>query len=1132
MKKLLNGKKRKFSGSNLSLKMKLTSLLLLISMFTMHANNGYAQKTKVTLNMHDVTVGKVIDEIETSTDFKFIFSTKDVDLKRKLSIQVNKEGIENVLNNLFQSTQTSYQVEDKNVYLKKSVNYSISASGLQAQEVEGVVKDEQGEPLLGVTVAVKGTTRGTTTDFDGHYKIDVTPGETLVFSYVGFASQEISVSKSSSLVNVTLIEQASKLQEVEVTVAYGKQKRISVVGAQTTVDADELKQPVSNITTVLAGRVSGLTGVQRSGLPGYDGADIWIRGLSTFASSAPLILVDGVERSMDNINPQDIASFTILKDASATAVYGVRGANGVILIETKRGKVGKPKVQVDYNEGITYFTKMPQLADGLTYMNLANEALRTRGQAPKYTQETIDRTASNYDPLLYPNVDWFSELFKDFGHNRLANVNASGGAEQAQYYVSLSYYDETGLFKTSDLEDYDSSTSFKRYNVTSNLTLDLTNTTKVNLGIQGYLSEGNYSFISPSDIFIQAMLVPPVEYPVMYPGGYVPGKSANGDLRNPYADLTKRGYTTENKNQLYSNLRITQDLSMLTDGLSITGMFAFDTYNQFNINQSKRESTYFVDETNPYNEDGTLNLQETYTGTNYLQYGRVNGGNRRFYLEASLNYDRSFGKHQVGGLLLFNRSDYVNAFADTFTDAIPYRNQGIALRGTYSYDNKYFVDLNAGYNGSENFAPDKRYGLFPSVAVGWVISNEDFFEPISKTINFLKLRYSDGIVGSSSGASRFAYLSRVEDGQNGYTFGENRNGIGGIAETYQGVDVTWVTARKQDLGLEINAFDSSLKLTIDAFKEKTDGAFLPRADVPNYIGLVSDPSGNIGKVENKGLDGTLSYTTSFNDFRFSARGTFSYNKNKILENGEPQQPYPWLNHRGDQLLTYYGYVAERLFTLADDKDGDGYITPTDGFPTQFGQIQPGDIKYKDLNGDGQIDAYDKQAIGNGDVPSLTVGLGLSGEYKGVDVALFFQGQKNADRIIDGSGIRPFNGDGGRGNLYSVATDRWTPENDNAYAMYPRLSYGSSGIGQNNNNQPSSWWVRNIDFVRLKTAEIGYTLPKSISDKVGFAQTRFYLRATNVFTISNFDLWDPELNTTNGGAYPNISVVSLGVNFQF
>lgn len=1119
--------------------------LYFLTIGNLFANNGGSQNksvkdTYVDLDLKDASVVQIFKSIESQTEFTFQYDRHQIDHKYRY----NFNGVwlvNDVLMEMSQHSGLHFRQINSMISVKprpeqkEPVQEEIEVV-FQSFRITGVVVDEESEGLPGVNVLIKGTASGTVTDVEGRYSIDV-PGEdaVLIYSYIGFKAQEHVVG-ARRIIDVTLAADVTSLEDV-VVVGYGEQKKISVVGAQSTINVEELQQPVSNVSTMLAGRVSGLTGVQRSGQPGYDGSDIWIRGISTFTSAgnSPLILVDGVERSMSNIDPMDIASFTILKDAAATAVYGVRGANGVILIQTKKGKIGPPKVSIDYNEGITTFTRLPDLAGGVTYMKLANEALTTRGEAAAYSEDQIQKTQSGYDPMLYPDVDWFDTVFKKWGRNRKSTVNLSGGAESAQYYVSVGYYDETGLFVNDALQQYNSSTRFKRYNVTSNTTLEITKSTKIDLGIQGYISEGTYPSQSLDDIFTQAMMVPPVEYPVMYPGGYVPGRSSNGDLRNPYADVALRGYQAETKNQLYTNLKINQKLDSWIKGLSWTGMFAFDAYNEHFITRSKRESTYFVDTSEPRNADGTLNLVETYEGTgNYLSYSRSNGGNRRFYLQTSFNYDHSFGKHAVSGLLLFNRQDYEDAFADSFTESIPYRSQGLAARATYSYAERYFLEVNAGYNGSENFAPSNRYGFFPSVAVGWVISNEPFFQPMSSVVNFLKIRYSDGKVGSSSGAGRFLYLSFMNDGATGFSYGESATSVGGITESTYAVDVTWVESHKQDLGLEFNAFDSNLNVIFDLFKERTNGAFLQRGTVPNYIGLNTDPYGNLGIVENKGFDGSVTYKQRVQEAILQFRGTFSYNQNKVIENDSPEPAYPWLDHRGHGVLAEYGYVAERLYTTADDKNGDGYVGPEDGaeYASQFGNVMPGDIKYKDLNGDGTIDSYDQKKIGVGDVPALTYGFGLSAFWKGFDASVFFQGQYRADVILSGNGIMPFNGDGGRGNLYREAVNRWTEENDNPYAMYPRLSYGSSGVGQTNNTQTSTWWLRQDNFLRLKTAEIGYTIPKNVTDRFKLTNVRFYMRGINLFTFSRFKLWDPELDTSNGGAYPNNSVYSAGFNVQF
>ncbi len=1002
--------------------------------------------------------------------------------------------------------------------------------------VRGIVKDEKGLPLPGASVKVKGTLISTATDVNGSFSITApSASSVLVVSFIGYDSKEITVAGQRTIA-VQLTPSSNALEEVAV-VGFGTQRKVSLIGAQSTINAKELKQPVASITQSLAGRIAGVVGVQRSGEPGRSTADIFIRGIATFGgnSSSPLILVDGVERSIDNIDPEDIESFTVLKDASGTAVYGVRGANGVILVRTKVGKVGKPNIFFDYNEGVSTFTKRPKLADGITYMNLANEASVGRGLTAKYSQDYIAKTASGVDPLLYPNVNWMDQIFNKYSRNRRANLNASGGVDNAQYYVSLAYYNESGFLKTDDLSQYNSALDFKRYNFTSNLNLSLTGTTKLALGIQGYASNGNYPGENTQDVFNSAFDVSPVEYPVTYPGNFIPGRSSNGGFINPYADLTRRGYRTEFKNQLYTNLRLTQDLKMLTPGLNATAMVAFDSYNENFIKRSKRESTYFIQNVtgtnSPYKADGSLNLIQTYTsGGNYLSFNPDRAGNRKFYTEAALNYDRAFGKHRVGALLLGYTQDYTNPFAGNFTSSIPERQVGLATRATYSYDDRYFAEFNFGYNGSELFAPSNRYGSFPAFGLGWIPSAEKFWEPLKNMISFLKFRYSDGITGIGKiNGRRFAYLTLVSDNPNdpdniaGYQLGKNFNNTGGISVTDYGVDIRWAESRKQDLGMEIRTLKDNLYLIVDLFKERRTGIFLQRQSIPGYIGLVNAPYGNLGVVDNRGIDGTLEYNFKAGQVDIGLRGTFTFSRDKLIQDDRPVQPYPWMSHIGDNILATYGYIAEKLF----DSQAEINASAT---PGSKALVKPGDIKYKDLNGDGLISDYDKTKIGRGDVPNKVYGFGLSASYKGFAISTFFQGISGADRMLSGSGIFPFNGGGGLSNAYNIVTDRWTPENPSQNVFYPRLAYGED---QNfNNTQPSSWWVKDMSFMRLKSAQLSYNLPQTFGQKIHLKNVAVYLIGSNLLTFSKFKLWDPELLTSNGSRYPLTSTLSLGLNVRF
>lgn len=996
--------------------------------------------------------------------------------------------------------------------------------------VTGTVKDRLGIPITGATVKVVGSNTATSTDEKGAFSINVDPKGSIEFSHVGYKAQTITIN-NTIVWDVVLDANEGNMNEV-VVVGYGRQRKISQIGAQSVVNLEDLKQPIANVGAGLAGRLAGLVAVQRTGEPGHDDADIWIRGIATLNNSKPLILVDGVERSLSNLNYDDIASFSILKDASATAVYGVRGANGVVLITTKRGKPGKPEFTFDYLQSVTTFTRLPQMADGITYMNMANEALTTRGETPKYTPDYIANTKAGKDPYLYPNVDWIDKVFKKAGLNRKATLNINGGAPSAFYYVSLGYYDEDGFIRSDPKQPYHSGVGYSRFNFTSNLTLKVTPSTTLEFGLQGYYSNGNYpginGGINPADasqvnsIFTGVMDLPPVELPLTYPGDTSSGRNPNGGSRNPFDAAAKSGYANQYKTQLYSNLRLRQSLGMLLKGLSFTTMYAFDSYSELDIDHGKRESDYIANGRNP---DGTLKLQLTYSGSNSLGYNRYNGGNRRVYTESALNYDSTFGKHRVSGLILYNQSEFVNAFADNFTSSIPFRTRGIAGRVTYSFNDKYFAEGNFGYNGSENFAPKNRYGFFPSFGLGWVASNEKFFDPFKNVVSFLKFRFSSGTVGNSDiGSARFAYLDQVNTNNvNGYLFGTNRQGYSGIQISSYGTDLTWETSLKTNIGMEMTLLRATT-LQVDLFKEHRTGIFLTRGTVPEFVGLTSRPIGNLGIVDNAGIDISLqqNHVQLGRDWYLGMQGNFTYARNKIITNDQPDQKYPWLNRKGQNTLARFGYIAQGLF-----KDSAEIINS----PVQsFGDIRPGDIKFKDLNGDGVIDAYDQTVIGTGDVPFILYGFGFDLTYKKFSLGAFFQGQAKASIVLGGQSIQPFSGDGGTGNTYAVITDRWTPENPNQHAFYPRLAFG--GPKNANNNQVSTWWQKDASFVKLRTLKASYTFSKGTFQRIGIKSAYIYAIGENVLSFSKFTLWDVELNTSNGIRYPQVAAFSLGLHFDF
>ncbi|WP_444104337.1 TonB-dependent receptor [Bacteroides sp.] len=1112
--------------------------------------NNYSQFKTLSVSVNNSTLREVLKTIEKSSQFVFFYLDDAVNLDRKVSIDSKNKKIEEILSELFEGTSCTYRISDRQIFISGKAP-APNEQQQNKRKITGRVTDVKGEPLIGVNVTVDGDANGSITNMDGLYEIFVTKKSVVLkFTYIGFKTSEIRTNASTNIYDVALEEQVNELEET-VIVGYGTQRKISNIGAQSSMKMEDIKTPSASLTTTLAGRLAGVVAVQRTGEPGKDAADIWIRGISTPNTSSPLVLVDGVERSFNDIDPEDIESLTTLKDASATAVYGVRGANGVILIKTKPGKVGKPTVSADYYESFTRFTKMVDLADGITYMNAANEAMRNDGIATKYTEDQIRNTIAGKDPYLYPNVDWLKEIFNDWGHNRRVNVNVRGGSEKVAYYASVSYFNETGMTVTDkNIDTYDSKMKYSRYNFTTNLNIDVTPTTKVEIGAQGYLGEGNYPAISSADLYNAAMSISPVEYPKMFfvnGEAYVPGTSTNNNFNNPYSQATRRGYDNLTKNQIYSNLRITQDLDMLTKGLKLTAMYAFDVYNEIHVHQDRAESTYnFLDTSVPYDMNGQPILQRIYEGSNVLSYTQETSGNKKTYLEASLNYDRTFNDdHRVSALFLFNQQSKLLYPKGTLEDAIPYRMMGIAGRATYSWKDRYFAEFNIGYNGAENFSPKHRFGTFPAFGVGWVISNEKFWQPLSKAVSFLKIRYTDGKVGNSEVSDRrFMYLDQMkENGDYGYKFGPNGTKWSGYETVNMAVDLIWEESRKQDLGIDIKLFNDDLSIVFDLFKERRENILLKREhSIPSFLGYnTSAPYGNIGIIENKGFDGTIEYNKRINkDWVLALRGNITFNKDKWIQGELPEQKYEWMNQYGRNINGVKGYVAEGLFTQAeiDDmarweslSDANKAITPKP-FASQFGTVKAGDIKYKDLNNDGQIDAYDQTYISRGDVPTTVYGFGFTVGWKDLSVGMMFQGVAGAERVLNGSSINPFNGGGGSGNLYSNIGDRWTEENPDQNAFYPRLSYGSETTSNINNFQKSTWWVRNMNFLRLKTLQISYNLPKPWVNKVHLKNAAVYVMGTNLFTLSRFKLWDPELNTDNGASYPNTTSYSVGINFTF
>ncbi|SEN69012.1 TonB-linked outer membrane protein, SusC/RagA family [bacterium A37T11] len=1120
----------KFCISNLNVLLIARIMKLSIASIFVFTIGVYAvgKGQQITLHVKNEDIKTVFSEVKKQTNYQFLYNEELLSTIKPLTLDFISVSIDKVMDKIISGTPLSYRIRNGTITIIQVQERQKNLVPIQKDvEVRGQVKDSS-EVLSGVSVFVKGKSSiGTVTDANGRYFLVVPEGSTLVFRYVGYFEKEAPIN-GQEVVNVQLEKDQTGLEEV-VVVAYGTQKKQSLVGSQSTVKPTDLKAPVRDLTTAIAGRLAGVVATQRGGGPGNDGADLLIRGVGTFGSSpqAPLLVVDGVpDRAINNIDPEDIESFTVLKDASATAVYGTRGANGVILIVTKKGKTGKPQVNAEFDQAITKFTALPDFIDGPTFMTLYNEGLTMRGRKPLYTQEEIDKHASGEDPDLYPNVDWYKVMFNDFGNNNRATLNVNGGSENATYYISAGYFGEVGLFKRDKVQTYNSTLKLNRYNFTSNVDVNITKTTKLALGINGFITNLNRPAYGVNEIFALATSSSPHVIPPQYSNGQWP--QLPGTLFSPYMALTQSGVVNSYNNVVRSNLRVTQDLSMLLNGLSATGMFAFDV-NTFNdLKRSRTLQTYYA---TGRDDQGNLITEISSAGSNELGFSLNRYGTRRFYTEAALNYSNRFGLHDVSGMFLVNQSDYSDASdgVDTYKAAIPYRQRNYVGRATYGYNDRYFLEGNFSYSGSDNFIPSKRYGFFPSIGAGWIVSNEAFFKPLNEFVSHFKLRYTYGLSGNAAvndADLRFLYLTTIGD-SGGYTFGEpgSTRAYTGYNESRIGGDVHWESSKRQNLGIELNFMHDELQLVVELFKEKRSGILLPNYVIPYSSGYTvgNIPYNNIGKTNNKGIDVTLDYNKNWTDKNFiTFRGTFNYNKNLDVFDGLPSWRYPYLDRIGQPISQRFGYISNGLFQSEDE------ITNS---ATQSGDVRPGDIKYKDLNGDGIINSYDQTAIGYGDVPRIVYGLSLGGGFSGFDLSLFFQGVGQVDfSYASGYATTPFSQGATYGNMYKQILDRWTPDNPNPHPFYPRLSTNQD---QTTNYYASDWWVRRADYIRLKQAEFGYTFSgKELLDKIAVKKLRIYVNGTNLLTFSRWKFWDPELGDGRGAVYPNITTFNIGIRANF
>lgn len=1019
---------------------------------------------------------------------------------------------------------------------------SPSILSIADHEIHGLVTDSTGSPLPGVAVYVKeDKSIGTTTDLNGNYILTVPDNATIVFSMIGFDQQEIPV-KGKTVINIKLLPSTSTLGET-VIIGFGKQKKEDVIGSVTTVNPDDLRVPSSNLTTSLAGRVAGMIAFQRTGEPGRDNANFFIRGVSTFGTGKvdPLILIDGMElgtTALARLRPDDIASFSVLKDATATAVYGSRAANGVILIKTKEGREGKLNVSLRAEGSISMPTTDVEFADPVTYMRLYNEALKARDPFAnkRYFNQQIDGTIEGKYPLLFPSVDWKDLLFKDYTFNHRYNLDVRGGGKVAQYYVAGSYSQDNGLLEVPKINNFNSNINLKSYTLRANVNINLTRSTELIVRLNGNFDDYNGPLHSGAYVYDQVVHASPVDFVPYYPidsaHSFVKhimfGGLAEHPFINPYAEMV-RGYKDYTRSLMLAQLEINQDFSFLTKGLSFHAMMNTNRVSRFQLTRSYNPFYYDFDFVNyKTGEYSIANFNEK-KATEYLGFSAGDEGRQQtstFYLQSSLHYNRSFGKHDLSGMLVYIMQSKLNATPTSLQLSLPHRNLGVSGRATYAYDHRYYFEFNFGYNGSERFDARHRFGFFPSVGFAYNISNEEFWKPLKSTINSLKFRATYGIVGNDQIGEpddRFFYLSEVDmtSSSRKSTFGLKINhSLDGIdVRRYANPFITWEIAHKANLGVDMTLFND-LEIKADFYKQTRTNILMSRKSIPSSMGLTASVQANVGEATGHGVDLSLNYNHAMpHRMWLQVYGNFTYARNVYKVYEEPDYEDAWWKSRiGYPLSQRWGYIAERLFI--DNKD------VANSPPQDFGSENvAGDIKYKDVNNDGRITSLDEVPIGYPRTPEIITGFGISFGWRNLDISAFFQGSAYSSFWINPGDVQPFVD--GKQILKAFAEDHYDLENRNIYALWPRLSTTS----HENNIKTSTWWMYNGRFLRIKQVELGYSLPFRLLDDLHLSKCRFYINGSNLLTFTQFKLWDVEMGG-DGLGYPIQRVFNMGIKVTF
>lgn len=1135
-------------GSGL-LRMKIT--VLFVFLFVIQGfSSVYSQTEILRLTKTKGNINEILESIDKQSEFHFFYASDLFDETGEIDVTESQITMDVFLEKYIAPLGFVYKVTDHTIVIRQRetpIAEEPKAPDQQTILVKGVVTDATGAPLPGVTVVIVGSTRGVITDIDGKFSIDVDPTGKLNFSFIGMSDQQVEIN-NRTVINVILQQKSEELEDVTV-VAFGKQKKESVLASISTIKTDELKVPSSNLTTALAGRISGLISYQRSGEPGEDDASFFVRGVTSFSYAAgPLILIDGVEMSSSDLarlQPDDIASFSIMKDAAATALYGARGANGVILVTTKEGTEGKAKISFRYETSFSMPTQEVKLADPITYMKLNNEAVLARNplSAVPYSYEKIDNTIAGTNPYVYPANDWYNMLFKDYTINHRANFNVSGGGKIARYYIAGTYNRDNGVLNVDQNSNFNNNIDLKRYLLRSNININITKTTEAVVRLHGTFDDYTGPIDGGTDLYKKVMRSDPVLFPAYFAPdqqySYVThtlfGNYDQGQYINPYADMVK-GYKDYSKSLMLAQFELRQDLGFITDGLKIRGLFNTNRYSYFDVSRFYHPFWYSVANYDKHTDTYILGRLNPDSGTEWLSYSEgAKNITSTTYAEAALNYDRTFKKNSVSGLLVSTMRNTIKPNASTLALSLPSRNLGLSGRFTYSYDSRYFAEFNFGYNGSERFAKNERFGFFPSVGTAWIVSNEKFWgDNISRIVNNFKLKATYGLVGNDAigdAEDRFFYLSEVNlsNSGRGFLWGEDFgywvNGVG--TTRYANDQITWEVSRKMNTGVELGLFNK-LDIQADYYTEHRTNILMDRANIPTTMGLQATPQTNVGEAKGKGFDISVDYNQSFNnDFWITGRANFTYATAKFEVYEEVDNTStPWLSHIGQPISQTWGYVAERLFV--DDYDVNNSPTQT------FSEYMGGDIKYRDINGDGQISSLDRVPIGYPTQPEIIYGFGISTGYKNFDFSCFFQGLGRESFWIDAYKTAPFidtdesSGTISKNALLQVyADDHFSEDNPDVYALWPRLSDKYLA----NNSQTSTWFMRDGSFLRLKSVEFGYTIPKTVIEQIGITNLRLYFSGTNLLTFSKFKLWDPEM-AGNGLGYPIQKIFNLGVQVSF